>query len=194
MREVALRRCWMLAAACGLLIGGCRTAARITEVPRVDLEVSGSGGNRGYLVGVPPEEALVKTMRQMVRADIEIPSFYKPRPGTVSVRVPTEPPAPSAHREFEEPAAMTAAPVSYDTYVVQKGESLWAVAARPDIYGKGSQWRRLLEANEDVLKGNPNRVRAGMTLKIPRGEAAPAADMVREHERDRDDEGTTFKK
>ena len=36
-----------------LVISGCRTATRVTEVPRVDLELS--GGNRGYLVGTPPD-------------------------------------------------------------------------------------------------------------------------------------------
>jgi len=191
MRHMTYRSGWVLGTACCLFASGCRTAARIAEVPRVDLEVSQGAGNRGYLVGVPPEEARVKTTRQMVRADIEIPSFYTPRPGTA--RVDLEQLAPP-EIEQDEPAAMVPPAASYDTYVVQKGESLWAVAARPDIYGRGSQWRRILDANEDVLKGNPNRVRAGMTLKIPRGDVEPSADVVRERERDRDDEGTTFKK
>lgn len=191
MRHMAYRSGWMLGAACCLLASGCRTAARIAEVPRVDLELSSGAGNRGYLVGVPPEEVLVKTTRQMVQADIEIPSFYTPRPGTA--RVNLEQLAPP-EIEQDESAASVPPASSYDTYVVQQGESLWAVAARPDIYGQGSQWRRILDANEDVLGGNPNRIRAGMMLRIPRGEAEPAAEVVHERERDRDDEGTTFKK
>ena len=60
---------------------GCRTATRITEVPRVDLQVEASGGNRGYLVGTPPAAKEWKTTRQIVEADVELPSFYKPKPG-----------------------------------------------------------------------------------------------------------------
>ncbi len=61
-----------------LALGGCRTGTRLTEMPRVDLELS--GGNRGYLVGTPPTEAELKTTRQMVETTIELPSFYKPKP------------------------------------------------------------------------------------------------------------------
>lgn len=58
-------------------VTGCRTATRITDVPRVDLELS--GGNRGYLVGSPSAEPELKTTRQMVETTIELPSFYKPK-------------------------------------------------------------------------------------------------------------------
>ena len=58
-------------------IAGCRTATRITDVPRVDLELS--GGNRGYLMGSPSAEPELKTTRQMVETTIELPSFYKPK-------------------------------------------------------------------------------------------------------------------
>ena len=185
----------LLCAVCCLFASGCRTATRITEVPRVDLELS-SGGNRGYLVGAPPEEARLKTTRQIVRTDMEIPSFYTaqpstPRGGAATVSVGE---IESQETEQHECAASVPSAASYDTYVVQKGESLWAVAARPEIYGRGSQWHRLLTANADQLKGNPNFVRAGMTLKIPRGEPEASetqADVVR---RRGDDEGTTFKK
>ena len=185
----------LLSAVCCMLISGCRTATRITEVPRVDLEL-GSSGNRGYLVGAPPEEARLKTTRQIVRTDMEIPSFYAPQPSTPRGGAATVSVGEIESQETgqREGAASGPSAASYDTYVVQKGESLWAVAARPEIYGRGSQWRRLLTANADQLKGNPNRLRAGMTLRIPRSEPEASetqADVVR---RRGDDEGTTFKK
>ena len=63
----------------GIIAGaGCRTATKIVEVPRVDLEVSHATGNRGYVVGTPPSAEPWKTTRQMVRTDIEIPSLYAP--------------------------------------------------------------------------------------------------------------------
>ena len=53
------------------------------------------------------------------------------------------------------------------TYVVQKGDSLWSIAAKREIYGSATKWRRIFEANRDLLK-TQDQVRVGMTLKIPR--------------------------
>ena len=74
-----------LAGAGMLILSGCRTAARVAEVPRVDLEVQ--GGNRGYLVGTPPASAERKPTRQMIQTDIELLSFYRPKHGSSPVRV-----------------------------------------------------------------------------------------------------------
>ena len=70
-------RFYALSAMCCVLACGCRTGARVTEFPRVDLELA--GGNRGYFVGTPPAEPELKTTRQMLETMIEIPSFYKPK-------------------------------------------------------------------------------------------------------------------
>jgi Tfp pilus assembly protein FimV len=160
-----------------LLLSGCRTAARVTEVPRVDLELS--GGNRGYLVGAAPEATRQKTTRQMVETTVEIPSFYKPKRSRAPVSLDEISPP-----EVEPASQLSAVPGSYDSYVVQKGDSLWSIAAKPEVYGKASLWKRLLDANQDVLKGNADRLRPGMTLKIPRGADGGVGD----------DEGTTYHK
>ena len=166
-----------------LALSGCRTAARVADVPRVDLKLE--GGNRGYLVGTPPAATGLKPTRQMVSADIEIPSFYTPKHGATPVSVaPGTETAPEAE---VAPSSMPAAgPQHYDSYVVKPGESLWTIAARPEIYGKPTKWRRIFEANRDILK-SPNRVRAGMVLKIPRLAGEPAHGGS-------EDEGTSFKK
>ena len=71
----------------GLLVlavmSGCRTATRVSSFPRVDLEMEGTG-NRGYLVGPPPPAGELKTTREMIETDVEIPSFYKPKRGTTA--------------------------------------------------------------------------------------------------------------
>ncbi|MBI4342382.1 MAG: LysM peptidoglycan-binding domain-containing protein [Candidatus Omnitrophica bacterium] len=90
--------------------------------------------------------------------------------------------------ELDEPGAPSGAPSHYDTYVVQKGDSLWSIAANPEIYGKASKWRRIFDANRDLLK-SPDRVRAGMTLKIPRGESEDGGSTTYD-----DDGGITYKK
>ncbi len=181
MRRIALGVMGMLLAA------GCRTATRISEVPRVDLELGG-GGNRGYLVGRPPEAGELKSTRKMISTDIEVPSFYKAKHapgGLVSVG---EVAPPEMDRDaFDAPATEAAA--AYDTYVVQKGDTLSTIAAKPEIYGRGSAWRRIFEANQDILK-SPEKIRPGMTLKIPRGDDGGSAGSLLEEAGD----GTTFKK
>jgi nucleoid-associated protein YgaU len=50
------------------------------------------------------------------------------------------------------------------TYTVQKGDSLWKIAKQ--MYGKGSDWKRIHEANKDVIE-NPDVIQPGWTLRIP---------------------------
>ena len=146
---------------------GCRTVTRLADVPRADLELEGSG-NRGYLMGVLPPAPKLKSTRQMVQMDVEIPSLYKPKPSGAPA-VSLEDASSASFEAWSAAAPSEAQGVSdaSDTYVVQKGDSLWSIAAKPQIYGKASQWQRIFDANRDILK-NPNHLRAGMTLKIPR--------------------------
>jgi nucleoid-associated protein YgaU len=146
---------------------GCRTAARVATVPRVDLELTGAG-NRGYLIGTPPPAGELKTTREMIQADVEIPSFYQPKRGQGAVGVGEIAPP---EMESDEAGAAPMTPARYDTYVVQKGDTLWTIAKKPEIYGKATYWRRLFDANRDILS-SPDRLKAGMKLKVPRGEEA----------------------
>ncbi len=153
-----------------LVAGGCRTATRVKDVPRVDLELDNGGGNRGYLAGTPPPAAAWKTTRQIVETDVELPSLYVPKKGA-GAPVNLDGAEQAASELPAETATDVAAPTGpYDTYVVKKGESLWTIAAKPEIYGRATHWRRIFDANRDILK-SPDRVRVGMKLKIPRGEA-----------------------
>jgi hypothetical protein len=88
-------------------VAGCRTATRIADVPRVDLDLA--GGNRGYLVGSPPAEPELKTTRQMVETTIELPSFYRPTPSSRPVSLGDVAPP---ERAASEPAAGGAWPVA----------------------------------------------------------------------------------
>ena len=150
---------------------GCRTATKVTDVPRVDLDLG--NGNRGYLVGTPPPAAAkMNTTRKMVWTDVELPTTFKPKPGT-SPGTPNmfneDVPAPPEGVTVVMPTGRAkAAPVHYDTYVVQKGDTLSTIAAKPEMYGKGSHWRRIYDANRNLLK-SPDQIRTGMTLNIPRG-------------------------
>lgn len=162
---------------------GCRTATRVVEEPRVDLEVS--GGNRGYLVGKPPTvSASRKTTRQMVETEIEVPALSRSgpigggtaQPGKTSSVGPA-PVAPSEGRHVTEEGREPdlGQPETFQTYVVKKGDTLWSIAADPKVFGDATKWRQLFAANRETLK-SPDRLRAGMMLRVPRrsGSAKPS--------------------
>jgi nucleoid-associated protein YgaU len=50
------------------------------------------------------------------------------------------------------------------TYTVRKGDSLSKIAKRE--YGDAQQWRRIYEANRDVIE-NPDLIYPGQVLRIP---------------------------
>ena len=104
MRQLIRIACGVAAVVC---VAGCRTGTRLTEIPRVDLELS--SGNRGYLVGTPPAEAELKTTRQMVETTIELPSFYKPKRSSQPVSLDDDAPP---ERTTSEPSTGDAWPVA----------------------------------------------------------------------------------
>lgn len=63
--------------------------------------------------------------------------------------------------------ASTTAPDAtvYETYEVKSGDSLSKIAKR--LLGDGNAWRKIFEANTDILK-DPDKIYPGQKLKIPR--------------------------
>lgn len=59
-------------------------------------------------------------------------------------------------------------------YIVQRGDTLSAIAARESVYGNSLLWPLLWAANRSSLP-NPNRLRAGATLQI---KPSPSVDEV----------------
>lgn len=59
-------------------------------------------------------------------------------------------------------------------YIVQRGDTLSAIAARESVYGNSLLWPLLWAANRSTLP-DPNRLRAGSTLKI---RPSPTVDEV----------------
>jgi len=72
------------------------------------------------------------------------------------LQVTLAPPAPPAEAAPEAPAEQT--------YTVQEGDSLWAIAER--FFGDGNSWTRIQEANSDQIS-DPNAIQPGQTLRIP---------------------------
>jgi nucleoid-associated protein YgaU len=55
-------------------------------------------------------------------------------------------------------------PTSWKVY---RGESLWRIASYPEVYGKGSQWTKIYQANKDQIK-DPDLIYPGQVFDIPR--------------------------
>ena len=68
-------------------------------------------------------------------------------------------------RADADPATAESPPEAMHIHVVQRGQTLSHIAQQ--YYGSATQWRKIAEANKDVLP-DPDRVRPGMRLKIPR--------------------------
>lgn len=54
-----------------------------------------------------------------------------------------------------------------DTYTVKSGDSLSKIAK--NYYGDAMQWKKIYEANKDIIGSNPDLIQPGQTFKIPRG-------------------------
>lgn len=54
------------------------------------------------------------------------------------------------------------------SHTVVKGETLWDIAGYEQIYGDPTKWKRIYEANKDILD-SPDSLKPGQVLIIPRG-------------------------
>jgi nucleoid-associated protein YgaU len=50
-------------------------------------------------------------------------------------------------------------------YVVEEGDTLAVIADK--VYGDGSKWQQIYEANKDVIGDSPDSLSIGMKLEIP---------------------------
>jgi nucleoid-associated protein YgaU len=103
-----------------------------------------------------------------------------PTPTVVPVTPVSPLPAPSPQRPpLASPAASPAPPTTVasptaavssettagETYEVQSGDTLLSIAEQ--FYGDATQWRRIYDANKDVIGSDPDKLKIGMKLKIP---------------------------
>jgi LysM repeat protein len=52
----------------------------------------------------------------------------------------------------------------FQTYKIQKGDTLWSIAK--EFYGTGKEWRKIYEANKDSISA-PGKIKTGMEIRIP---------------------------
>lgn len=82
---------------------------------------------------------------------------------TVVVTIPSPTAATVAAVKKEAPKVQTS-PKSTGSYIVQSGDTLWAIAKK--YYGNGAQYPKIYNANKDKIK-NPNLIYPGQKLTIP---------------------------
>jgi len=112
---------------------------------------------KGELLGL--KEELDQTQARSLRLRAEGDSLFAL--GTaLEARVAGGGPAPEVAMPGPDPGPRT-------RHVVRPGESLWAISASPDVFGKGSRWRKLYESNRAHIK-NPDLIHPGQELSIPR--------------------------
>ncbi len=95
----------------------------------------------------------------------EAPVAAAPSAGEVPASQEVWTPSPSS-----SPSFTTVPAVSSSEYVVQQGDTLWIIAKK--VYGKGSQWHQIFEANRDRLSTPEAMLKIGMRLMIPEAPAS----------------------
>ena len=87
-----------------------------------------------------------------------------PAPATTATGTTTVTPAPATTTTT---AAVTPAPQGIVGYVVQKGDQLWGISAKPAVYGDPYQWPLLYKRNRDEIY-DPDLIYPGQVLHIER--------------------------
>lgn len=126
--------------------------------------------------------AALKRENEMLRAELAgreapPPSAAETAPPTAPAPAAASPASPAAAAAVPSPASAETTPAALpppppapppsrvSTYTVQPGDTLSTIAAK--VYGDRTAWRRIYEANRAAIP-DPHRLRAGVTLTIPR--------------------------
>ena len=150
------------------VLAGCSVTTKMVTRERVDQNLSSSSGNQGYLMGTPPAAGERKLTKTYIEVQVEAPAIEKEN------RVPQktmETPAPATEPVTNFGTQPVERPVPAEEltdYKVQKGETLQKISKK--LYGTTKQWKKLYDLNKNVLK-SPDKIRPGMTIKIPRTNA-----------------------
>jgi 5'-nucleotidase len=112
--------------------------------------VSGCGGTAAppTPTSAPPTVAVAPPVPSPVR-----PPLASPVPTTVA-SVPVA-----------SPAAVTTSAVPEQTYEVKAGDTLLSIAE--EFYGDATKWRRIYDANKDLIGADPDKLKLEQKLKIP---------------------------
>jgi len=147
-----------------LALSGCVARTYNLTRDRVDQDLTSASGNRGYLMGVPPESPERKATRTVRVVEVEL-GFSKKLPprSTAGQAAPAEETVEVMEVQETVPAA---AGQTFTSYTVGKNDTLQKISKK--FYGTTRKWTNIYEANKDILR-TPDKLYPGQTLKIPSG-------------------------
>ena len=70
------------------------------------------------------------------------------------------------------------------TYAVVKGDNLWAISGKPEVYGNPYQWPLIYKANTDKIR-DADLIHAGQQLAVDKNPTADAAAAAVKHAKTR---------
>jgi len=97
---------------------------------------------------------------------------------------PVAAPAEEEPAKVEEPVVETPVAPGNDTYLVVRGDSLWKISGKPDIYNNPYHWPLIYKANRDKIN-DADLIHPGQELVIERGSSAADVDAAVEHAKTR---------
>lgn len=122
--------------------------------PFVLLVASACGGGAPASPATAPSPSVASVPTPLAR-----PSLVVPSPSPARVVGSPSPAAPTAA------AKPTAAVTGGESYTVVAGDTLLLIAEK--FYGDQTAWRRIYDANRDVIGADPNSLKIDMKLRIP---------------------------
>ncbi len=144
-----------------LALSGCVTRTYNLTRDRIDQDLTPVSGNRGYIVGVPPEPSERKSTRTTRVFEVELGFANRPSvkyPSTTRLATSTEEPL------IDRGTQTDSANQSSKKYTVGKNDTLQKISQK--FYGTTKRWTKIYEANKDVLR-TPDKLYPGQILNIP---------------------------
>jgi nucleoid-associated protein YgaU len=174
---------WMLTGACALAVGIAGCSPQLDQTRLSPEEQAWADSIKANYSAWQPPESIPRSVR---RDDIpqqntapavagESTEATVPAVNDAEVTLTAPATAPAADTPAVEPVAPVApaandaaaapAAAENETYTVNKGDTLSGIALK--FYGRASAWKKIADANADVLKGK-TVIKPGMKLAIPR--------------------------
>lgn len=147
---------------------------------RIRVRLPGMGAPQRMAAGLLISVIAMLSMPQIAQEPPVGPSVVAPTAESVPVApvlgpVVPESPASSAPVSLAGPSGRVA--VDHVTHMVKTGDDLWSLAEH--YYGEGRSWRKIAQANPQLLSGGPDRLQPGWRLHIPDVDAPAAQDGAR---------------
>ncbi len=132
---------------------------------------------RALVLALGADEASRRAATERRNRDLAAARRQQPQP-------PHEPPPHQPPPPAPAPAPKPQ-PVPLSTYAVAAGDTLWTIAAQPQVYNDPLLWPLLYKANRDQIR-DPRQVYSGQVLSIPRDLSPAELEEARQKARNSD--------